>query len=102
MQLVELSKTESFKSFGSRSRALTIRDHIESIIKEHGSVTVDFSDIYPTQSFVDELVGVLILEHGPSILEKLSFANCSEQVQTILHFVASDRISQYQKNRLSA
>ena len=97
MNTLVLSKTFPFATQGSRERALKIRDDLKAMIEEAGSATVDFANVHPTQSFVDELIGVLILEHGPEILDKLRFANCSRDVQAILHFVANDRIQDHQR-----
>lgn len=50
-----------------------------------------------TQSFIDELVGVLILRHGPDILLRMVFKGCSDEVRAMVEFVASDRCDQYIK-----
>jgi hypothetical protein len=97
MHTLVLSQTSPFASQGSRERALKIRDELRTMIELEGSATVDFANVHPTQSFVDELIGVLILENGPEVLSKLRFANCSRDVQSILHFVANDRIEDYER-----
>jgi hypothetical protein len=60
-------------------------------------VALDFSGVEATQSFIDELVGVLILKHGPDILDRLIFKACTENVRAIVEFVAADRCDQYLK-----
>lgn len=61
-------------------------------------VVLDFSGISATQSFVDELIGVLILRHGPDILSRIIFKSCSDDVRAIIEFVAADRCDQYIKS----
>lgn len=77
---------------GSRFRALPIRDQIEELLKSNDRVGLDFAETSPTQSFVDEVVGVLVLERGAAILKQLVFLNCDEDAKSILHFVVSDRL----------
>ena len=60
-------------------------------------VVVDFAGAAVTQSFVDELVGRLILERGPEVLQRIVFKNCSDDARAIIRFVAADRADQYLK-----
>lgn len=60
-------------------------------------VVLDFSGVEATQSFIDGLVGTLILQHGPDVLGRMVFKSCSEDVRAILEFVAADRCDQYLK-----
>jgi hypothetical protein len=80
---------------GTRYRALSLRDELERLLAEHKEVILDFKDVEATQSFIDELVGVLVLERGPEIVEHLVFRSCSEDMKAIINFVLSDRIEQY-------
>lgn len=79
---------------GARSNAFRLRDQIESAIDACDEVTLDFAGTNPTQSFLDELVGVLVLTHGNTVLNHITFANCTKETRTILHFVISDRLDQ--------
>ena len=48
--------------------AAPIREELEITLAQVGAeVILDFSGISATQSFVDELVGMLVLRHGPDI-----------------------------------
>lgn len=59
----------------------------------------DFSGVEATQSFVDELIGTLILKRGPDVLGQVVFKSCSDDVRAIIEFVAADRADQYRKTR---
>ncbi len=82
---------------GPRLSAAPIRDRIEIVLAQEAEIVLDFSGIEATQSFIDGLVGVLILQHGPRVLERLVFKSCSDDVKAILQFVAADRCDQYLK-----
>lgn len=89
--------TKASKMLGVRSSALPLREQIESILAAGQDATIDFSGVEATQSFVDELIGVLVLAHGPSVLERVVFKGCSPTVKGILQFVVADRADQFMK-----
>jgi len=76
---------------GMRQTALPLRDKIESAISQGHEVTVDFSGLEATQSFIDELIGVLVAKHGVEVLHRIVFKGCSRDVQLIMQFVVADR-----------
>lgn len=80
---------------GMRAVAIPLRDKAEQVLLGGREVVFDFADVSVTQSFVDELIGNLILRHGPDLLERMIFSNCSDDTRAILEFVASDRADQY-------
>ena len=82
---------------GARFNAAQLREQVEIDLAHGAEVAFDFSGVEATQSFIDELVGVLILRHGPDILSRLIFKSCSDDVQAIIEFVATDRCDQYIK-----
>ena len=86
---------------GSRFAALPLRDRIESLLAEGHTVTVDFAHSNPTQSFVDELIGALVMDRGLEVLKSLKFANCTDEVKAIIHFVVSDRLDHSKRQRRS-
>jgi len=49
---------------------------------------------------MDEVIGKLILEKGPDVLNRLIFKNCSKDTQAIIKFIASDRSDQYIKRNI--
>ncbi|CKH65524.1 STAS-like domain-containing protein [Achromobacter xylosoxidans] len=79
---------------GQRHTARPIRDHINAELKAGHHVMINFRGIEVTQSFADELVGALVLEHGPEVISRISFAECSEASKGILVFVIRDRVRQ--------
>ena len=82
-------------TIGARALATPIRERVEVAMQQDQDVVLDFSDVRVIQSFVDELVGAMILRHGPSILSRLVFKGCADDVRTILRFVTADRTAQY-------
>ncbi len=86
---------------GTRLRARAIRDELENLLAGHGEVVLDFSGIEATQSFLDELLGVLVLERGPTIVDRIVFRGCSEDVKETINFVLGDRIEQYGQNQVA-
>jgi len=82
---------------GARSTAMPLREQVEEILTQGAEVVFDFTSVGVTQSFIDELVGVLILRHGPDVLGRLTFKSCSDDVRAIIEFVAVDRCDQYIK-----
>ena len=64
-----------------------------------GSVCVDFDGLLVSQSFMDEFLGVMILRQGPSVLERVVFRNCNEDVKAAVSLVASVRGAEYCKAR---
>lgn len=89
------SKAVAGRLLGSRGFALPLRDELEGMLAYNELVEIDFASVNPTQSFIDELIGVLVLEHGKPVLSRLVLKNCSAEVKAILHLVVSDRLDQY-------
>lgn len=79
----------------SHIRALELRDELERLLADDQEVVLDFKGVETTPSFIDELIGVLVLERGPKIIEQLVFRSCSEDMKAIINFVLGDRIEQY-------
>jgi len=91
---VRLSRNDSVKTFGIRASAVPYRDQVEQALDASQSVTIDFCGHEATQSFVDELIGSLILRRGRDVIAKLIFENCPAEVKGIIRFVVKDRVSQ--------
>ena len=86
---------------GSRFRARELREELEGLLSPANELVLDFTEmVSATQSFVDELVGVLILKHGPDIVRHLVFKGCSENIKEIISFVVSTRSDDYRKMHL--
>lgn len=84
---------------GARETAVQLRLPVEETLAAGGDVVFDFSGVEVTQSFVDALIGVLVLKRGPDVLNQLVFKSCSDDVRAIIEFVAADRADQYRKTR---
>lgn len=94
---IELSKLAYRRFIGARATAAGLRDRIELSLARGDEVAFDFTGIEVTQSFIDELIGALILRRGPSVLDQLVFKSCSDDVRAVIEFVATDRCDQYIK-----
>jgi len=98
VKTIILAKYAHNNFLGSRYGGLPIRDELETLLMtpSNDDVVLDFQGVFVTQSFIDELIGVLILKYGPDILKQLVFKNCSLDVKSILNFVTSSRVKDYQ------
>ena len=94
---VHLSPLAAGRLAGVRAMAVSARQRAEEILARGQEVVFDFAGIEVTQSFVDELVGHLILRNGPDLLDRVAFKNCSSDTQAIIEFVVADRADQYLK-----
>lgn len=83
------------RMFGMRSSAVPIRKTIEQALGKGDEVVVNFTGVEVTQSFIDELLGALILRDGPKVMQRLVLKGCSEQTRGIVKFVAADRAEQF-------
>jgi len=75
---------------GSRFRERELREEPEQLLGRVDEIVLDFTGMKSaTQSFVDELVGVLILKHGPDIIQRMVFKGCAEDIKEIIGFIVS-------------
>ena len=86
---------DSGEVFGTRFSALAFRETIEERLDSCPSVQVDFGGAFVTQSFIDELLGPVILRMGPAILERLEFAGCLDSTRAILQLVIAARLEDF-------
>ena len=91
--MIKLGLPEQTRVFhGSRASGQQLRLEIEEALNGSDRVTLDFAGVgVVTQSYIDEAIGVLILQFGPNILQRLSFKNCNEDVKAVLNYVAGTR-----------
>ena len=95
---VKASTDPSIFILGTRNVAVPLRQRIESALQgSDASVCLDFGGLAVTQSYMDELLGVLILRYGPSLLQRVAFQECSDDVRAVIQFVASARIRDYRE-----
>lgn len=89
-----LLKEHSQKDFlASRATAALFRHEIERQLIAHHPVEIDFTGVSITQSFTDELIGVIAYKHGPTMLKQITFKGCSQEHKKIIQFVVSHRLS---------
>lgn len=98
-QQIALQRHALGSMMGMRSSALPIRLQIEQALDAGQEIVINFTGVAVTQSFVDELLGALILRYGPGIMQRLIFKGCSEETRGIIRFVASDRSEQFMQAR---
>jgi hypothetical protein len=91
---VELAAISKLNLLGTRFIAKRIRVAVESALVED-SVEIDFTGVEVTQSFIDELLGPLLLRNGPRLLDRLAFRGCSDAAQAVISFVVSGRLLDY-------
>lgn len=97
---VRISSFSNLDLLGTRFIAKKIRGSIEEAISHHDKVEVDFSGVEVTQSFIDELLGPLLLRTGPDLLTRLAFRGCSENAQAVIRFVVFGRLADFAKPHL--
>src|SRR3954470_23530194 len=77
---------------GTRDSAAPLRQKVELALESQGdAICIDFEGLFVSQSFMDEFLGVLILRHGPQVLDRLVLRNCNEDVRAAARFVATHR-----------
>ena len=98
-QLIALQQHAVGSMMGMRSSALPIRLQIEQALAAGQEITVNFTGVAVTQSFIDELLGALVLRDGPTVLQRILLKGCSEETRGIIRFVATDRAEQFLQAR---
>lgn len=95
ISLIELT---GLPVLGTRHSAKKFRTLVSETLDRDGAAVVDFSSVTLTQSFADELLGPLLLAHGPALLKKLSFKSCSEDARAVITFVVGQRLREFQEH----
>lgn len=77
-----------------RDSGLELRRKVEQAIDEDPEqLVLDFSGIRnATQSCLDEMIGILLLERGAGVLNRLVFKGCTPALREMIQFVVSDRM----------
>jgi hypothetical protein len=96
---IQLAATTGLRVLGTRYLARRIRQSLSDDVVQSSGVEIDFTGTEVTQSFVDELLGPLLLRHGEKVLETVVFRGCSENARAVIMFVISGRLSDYEKLR---
>jgi len=75
---------------GSRHSGRILREKIEELLGNSNTITLDFSGInLVTQSFIDEAIGVIIRQIGPSFHHRIHFKDCNDVVKSVITMVAT-------------
>lgn len=90
--------TEGHRAF-ARESARQFRAQVDEAIEKQGNITFDLSDVRAISAgFADEMIGRLVVWHGPDILSRILFLRCQESVRSVLSYVANDRLQHYHAN----
>ena len=75
---------------GSRKDGAKIRKQIENYLKVEENVTMNFAHIRSiTQSFADEIVGILVRTYGFDFVKKrLKIVNYNDDIKNTFNYVA--------------
>lgn len=96
--LISLTELTGLRVLGTRHSAKKIRTLVSKTLDDDGAAIIDFSSVTLTQSFADELLGPLLLAHGPALLKKLSFKSCSEDARAVITFVVGQRLRDFREH----
>jgi hypothetical protein len=99
---IRLKEEAGLRVLGTRFLAKRLRANMEAQLLETGEVTLDFSGVEVTQSFVDELLGPLLLNGGEQALSRILFSHCSEDVRAVVSFVVSERLFDFESRKKGA
>jgi STAS-like domain of unknown function (DUF4325) len=89
------SATGPVDVLGTRYSAVGLRESVEHQLEGCQTLQIDFSGVFVTQSFIDELFGPLILRMGPAILGRLAFSGCNDETKAILSLVFASRLQDF-------
>lgn len=84
---------------GTRLIARQLREQVEVLLAQAQEVELNFAGVNISQSYADELIGILVLSHTPAVLERLVFKGCSDSVRAMIEFVVADRYDEYVRTR---
>lgn len=91
-----VGKTAAIKPrLGRRARAVAHRQQLEAMLDQGYVLDLDFEGVEATQSYIDELIGLLVLHRGPQVMQRIRFHKCSADLKAIIKFVVADRAAQY-------
>lgn len=89
------------KFIGGRHEALELRSEIERLLSQVEELVLDFTGVKSaTHSFVDELIGRLVVERGPRVAQRLIFKGCSDDIKEMIRFVVAGRTEDFQRKSI--
>ncbi len=93
-----LLENQDVKFGSNRYVATPIRHKLELFLEDHKNIILDFSRVpNATQSWVDELLGKLVLKDGKELLNRIQFKNCTPNLRELIKFVVTDRVQDHEK-----
>lgn len=90
IRMIDLSEGIDF--IGSRQIGKVVREKIEKDIKDGAkNSTIDFAGIQSvTQSFADEVIGILIRKYGATFIrDRVFLVNHNEDIRSTFNFVVA-------------
>jgi STAS-like domain of unknown function (DUF4325) len=80
---------------GSRFTGKELREHVEAALARDTRVGIDFAGVESvTDSFLDELLAMLVVRRGPRALEGLVLLHCSPEIAEAVRFSVEEALSQ--------
>ncbi len=72
---------------GSRFTGKEVRQQIAAALSASEHVVLDFGGVQSvSDSFLDEMLGMLIEQQGPSVLRRLVFSSCERPIEEAIRF----------------
>lgn len=76
---------------GPRAETKRLRTLIEAELANGNSVFLDFAGVEASHDTLDELLGELVAQEGPQVMQRLAFRGCSLGVKGLISFVVANR-----------
>ena len=86
--------------FATREVALPFRVALEARLQANcETVVVDMSTIRnASHSAIDELLGSVVRDNGPRLLERISLRGCNSSLRSLINVVIGDAINEFSKH----
>ncbi len=79
---------------GSRFTGKEVRQQISAALSAGDQVVLDFGGVQSvSDSFLDEMLGMLIEQQGPSILQRLVFSSCEQPIEEAIRFSLEEALT---------
>ena len=97
MALFHLYKFTSARFLSSPTTANQCRTEIEDLLVYNKKIEIDFSDVFVTAGFLEQLLIPILEQRGEALISRLFFANCSEVADANI----SEIMSRYKKTSMA-
>jgi len=79
---------------GSRFTGKDVREQVTTLLASGRPVGIDFSGVQSVNdSFLDEMLGMLIVHRGPSVLRSLVFMHCDKPIEEAIRFSVEEALA---------